>query len=137
MTDLTKQIRAWTDKGWEVVLMVNANENLGDQEGALRKLVEDTGLLDAHKLIHDSTEEPNSHICGKKKIDYVLVTPGAADCITACGTKSFGTSVDSDHRGMFVDFDSIALFGDMTQEGKGGVNWDSNVLFESLEFRCV
>ena len=57
---------------------------------------------------------PPLTIEGHKKIDHILATQGVLDSITACGIEGFGDSVDSDHRGVYVDFDSVVLFGDTT-----------------------
>ena len=94
--------------------MLDANEKEDDREGALRKFLDDTGLVDTYSHIHDGAPEPTSHIRGSKKIDHFLLTPGALDCIMAFGIESLGDSVDSNHCGVYLDFDSVALFGDST-----------------------
>ncbi len=62
MTDLTRLIRRWTDKGWDVVLMLDANEHEDDNKGDLQKFQSDTGLLDAYRGLHEDAPEPASHI---------------------------------------------------------------------------
>ncbi len=94
--------------------MLDANKNLHDQEGALHQFLMDTGLSDSIDHMHANKPVPASHIQGSHQIDYILMTPGALDCVISCGMECFGGSVDSDHRGMFIDFDSVALFGDVT-----------------------
>jgi hypothetical protein len=50
-------------------------------------------------------------IDGSEVIDYVLVDAGLLPSITACGYSPFLERIHGDHRGMFVDFDTVKLFG--------------------------
>ena len=66
--------------------------------------------------MHEGISKPASHIRRKRKIDYFLLTPGAMDFTATCGIETFGESVNSNHRGMFLNFDAVALFGDTTPD---------------------
>ena len=94
--------------------MLNANAGVDPDDCTFHQFLEDTGLEDIYRHLHDREKEPASHNRGSKKVDHILGTPGVLGSVTACGIEAFGDGVDSDHRGLFVDFDSIALFGDST-----------------------
>jgi hypothetical protein len=62
----------------------------------------------------DPGEEFNTRHPGQKRIDYVLVSPDVVPCGTAAGYFPFKYHGNSDHRNIYVDFDTTKLFGNET-----------------------
>ena len=73
-----------------------------------------TTWISSHDLNHPFTlrhgfDEPATHSRGSKKIDYILVTDGVLDHVTANGILPFDKIVTSDHRALYLDVNLEAL----------------------------
>jgi exonuclease III len=87
-------------KKHQIILMLDANSNL-DQNSILSKMVRKTTLIDTHTTMH-SGQTPSTYKRGRKKIDFIFVTPGLIPFITKCGILPFD---QSDHRMIYIDVD--------------------------------
>ena len=72
-------------------------------------LIQEVGLIDLHACFHGTENEPNTYARGKRRIDFIHGTPGTLAAVTAVGFEAFGDSVDSDHRGAFVDINLVTV----------------------------
>jgi hypothetical protein len=71
------------------------------------------GLVDILQNHHD-TEDTPTFVRGTTQIDYALATPHVAAACASCGYEPFQYRFPRDHRGMFLDFNTTALFGSAT-----------------------
>ena len=68
------------------------------------------GLTDVFAAQLGSPSIPPTYQRGTKRLDYVLVSPSLLPHIRAAGYDPFGYRISSDHRGMYLDFETEALF---------------------------
>jgi exonuclease III len=111
--DLRKFILCKIQLKYSIVLGGDFNESLDQPRSAMRELSAACGLTDvwAHR---NPGEEFNTRHPGKKRIDYVLVSPDVVPCVSAVGYFPFKYRGNSDHRSIYVDFDTTKLFGNET-----------------------
>eukprot|EP00957_Ditylum_brightwellii_P014719 1109764-Ditylum_brightwellii.AAC.1 len=53
----------------------------------------------------------SSSLSGKQIVDYMFVSPELQPVIRQKGYNRFDPATHTDHRGMFIDFDTDELFG--------------------------
>ena len=58
---------------------------------------------------HRTSDEPNTHKSGSKRIDCIFCTNGLTKFIRLCGILPFDFITPSDHRGLYIDI-YLALF---------------------------
>jgi Sec-independent protein translocase protein TatA len=90
------------------------NETLGDTFGGMGRLVSECGLFDIVADRHGTTGF-STYQRGTKVLDYCLMTQDLIDSVHHCGYKPFKCNILSDHRGIFVDFSTAHLFGNIIQ----------------------
>jgi hypothetical protein len=110
LQDLSLLIQGYNDKGDTTVLMIDANDDLFAPKSLLPSFLSKTMLP---PLIFNAAEHPATHTRGSKCIDFIFGSYKILDYITASGIMAFykPPCQASDHRGMFVDVEQIALFG--------------------------
>ena len=115
LTDLQIEVSQWTAAKHEVIVSMDANEDLRDRNSKLAQFLADTQLMHLLGNRHH-LNTPATHTT--KTIDYVFCTPGVADAVTACGYLPFqhNAEIKGDHRSIYVDFDARILFGVVTPE---------------------
>ena len=94
-----------------VIIMGDFNEHVTDQRSTLQRLALDCNLVDVWATLHPNKVEPATYLYGRKRIDYILVSAPLVPAVTAIGYEPFHEYLPTDHRGVFVDFDTRALFG--------------------------
>jgi exonuclease III len=112
--DLTAFLQSLREQRHEIILMGDFNEVYGDAPDGIEAVANSVGLVD---LLHHQcgTTDFATYIRGKSRIDYALVTPGVALACQAAGYEPYKIRFPSaDHRGFFMDFDTEALFGNIT-----------------------
>jgi hypothetical protein len=111
--DLRKFILSKIKLQYSIVLGGDFNESLDQPRSAMRELAAACGLTDiwAHR---NPGDEFNTRHPGTKIIHYVLVSPEVVPCVTAVGYFPFTYRGNSDHRSIYVDFDTTQLFGNET-----------------------
>jgi Endonuclease/Exonuclease/phosphatase family len=111
--DLLELIQQLQAKNHSILLMGDFNEALGDDEDGMSHIAASCTLVDlmAHKL---HTTSFNTYIGGTNRIDYVLASPSIAAACTAAGYEPIKYRFKGDHRGLFMEFDTSALFGNDT-----------------------
>jgi hypothetical protein len=72
-------------------------------------------LTDVYRHRH-GLDEPATYQRGHRRLDYILCTSSLLPAITACGILPFKLLSESDHRTVYVDFDTHSLFGSLPSE---------------------
>jgi hypothetical protein len=107
--DLMKFLKENRDD--ELLLIGDFNEVLGEEQTGMVKIQRELGLTDLMDHHHGVSNAPNSWIRGKNRIDFALGSKHVAKSLMKCGYDPFHFRIRSDHRGMFMDFDTKKLFG--------------------------
>lgn len=92
-----------------MVLIGNFNESLKGDSGGIARLAERCDLMDVMSHVHGNCEIP-TQVNSKKRIDFALATPRATNAIMHCGYEPFTHYLNTNHRAMFIDFDTTCLF---------------------------
>jgi hypothetical protein len=96
--DLEKMLREWKSHGYEIILMMDANETIGDAPSKLTGTLNRLEMTDLVRHKHPNLPEPNTHIRGSSRIDFILGTPKVIANCTKAGIVPFGYGYHSDHR---------------------------------------
>jgi hypothetical protein len=100
--DLDSALTTWTNAGYEIILMIDANEHIGDKAGGIGSLVSKFKLMDLLALRHPHQRIPNTYARGSRRIDYIFGTTKVQQHCSAAGMLPFGTGYVSDHRAVFI-----------------------------------
>ena len=109
LVDLGKFLAEKQAEGDEIILQLDANTVSTDTEW--RNFLTSHNLVDLHGII-SADPFPNSYATGSTKIDYILGTSTCAEAVRRGGIRNFTKGPHSDHRGMYLDFDSATLFSE-------------------------
>lgn len=109
--DLMGEIETWRQEGCEVILGVDANENLKMiSPSSFRQRMSSIGLKEAilsrHGKQAPATHQRNTN---DEPIDGLFYTPGIR--ILACGYYEFDHYVEADHRALWMDIDLSSSLG--------------------------
>jgi hypothetical protein len=107
--DLVKETKLWVDKGYEIILMINANEEVGLLPGGLSNIIASAGLFDLLDTRHNSPHYPNTYARGTRRIDFIFGTEQVRQCCVSSGILPFGYGYPSDHRAIFIRCDLSRL----------------------------
>jgi hypothetical protein len=108
--DLIKIIKKAHSDETEVILMMDANETMGEDTIGISTLCGECGLIDAIEYKHGTFDNLTTYEHGSRQIDYIFVTESIASAITTCGILPFKEGHLSDHRALHVSFDHKMLF---------------------------
>jgi hypothetical protein len=100
--DLSKELTKWISTGMEIILMLDANEPLGERPGGLSNLVGRHSLIDLSQKLIQNTDKVSTYARGSKKIDFILGTQRVAKHCSSAGIVPFGYGYPSDHRALFI-----------------------------------
>jgi hypothetical protein len=100
--DLATELKKWTGKGYEIILMIDANEEVGLRPGGLNSVISSVGLCDLLDDRHKATSYPNTYARGTKRIDYIFGTERIRQHCVSSGILPFGYGYPSDHRAIFI-----------------------------------
>jgi hypothetical protein len=100
--DLEKQLMTWTQEGKEIILMIDANESVGDKPGGITSIIGKAGLTDMIRFCQPHDEDINTHSRGTKQIDYIFGSAGVLWHCNRAGILPFGSGYQSDHRALFI-----------------------------------
>jgi hypothetical protein len=115
ITDLTTQLSKWRSSGMEILLSGDLNEVLGENPSEFAKITTEFNLTDIYRHRH-GLDEPATYQRGHRRLGYILCTSELLPALTTCGTLPFKQLSASDHRTVFVDFDTNLLFGSLPSE---------------------
>jgi hypothetical protein len=103
--DLKTEMKKWVEKGYEILLMIDANEEVGLEPGGISAVISVAGLYDLLDIGHNATQYPNTYARGSKQIDYIFGSAGIQQHCVSSGILPFRYGYPSDHRAVFVRFD--------------------------------
>ena len=103
-------------KSHEVILCIDANKEFDTGGKGIAKLVSDCHLTDPIAQAHGHTNEPETYIRGKDRIDFIFCTLNIASFVTASGITAYDEIAPSDHRGEFVDIQLQKFLANSFQE---------------------
>ncbi|CAJ1945362.1 unnamed protein product [Cylindrotheca closterium] len=113
--DLCKQIQKWRDEGCEVLLGIDANEDLSvNSPDSIRQRFRECGMEEAILKRHPPTathQQNQSNV----PIDGIFTTSGVP--VLAGGYYAFGEFVEPDHRALWIDIDLNTALGNFTPQG--------------------
>jgi ribonuclease HI len=107
--DLDKQLQQWSNLGYEILLMIDANETLGEKNKGITEIMLNHNMADLVALHHGIGNEPNTYLRGSKRIDYILGTKRVQEFCISSGILPFYNGYSSDHRPIYavVNMDKI------------------------------
>ena len=108
--DLQKHIQQSQSAGHDIILTGDFNETLGQDFDGLTKVISACNLVDVMSAQHPETL-PVTYSRGGRCLDYIFVSSRIVPAVARCGYEAFGNRFASDHRDLFVDFNTSALFG--------------------------
>ena len=100
--DLENSIKAWVESGDQVVLGIDANEDI--RKGKFRDAMNRAGLVEIISHLHGE-DLPRTQNRGSKPIDGIWVSPSLVAC--QAGYLPF----EFDHRAMWIDIPHELAFG--------------------------
>lgn len=105
LKDIEQSIQNLQDSGHMILLMFDANGVITSDT----KLCEMVERLNLHDL-HQNDPAPSTYIgSNNRRIDYMFGCTKTQAAMIHSGTLSYIEGPQSDHRGLYVDFDSTAL----------------------------
>jgi hypothetical protein len=110
--DLKQQLHKWKQQTYEIILMIDANENIGSKTSGLTEIVVQLNMADMITLHHGTDNEPNTHLRGSKRIDYILGTQRVQECCSFSGILPFHNGYASDHRPIYASINMDKLMSD-------------------------
>jgi len=111
--DLIQQIQAWHEKGKEVLLGMDANEDVDHPQSDIMRLFNETDLIDLHTHCYPATPKLATHQRGSHPIDLIAGSPRCAAATRRTWMLPFGMPplIKGDHRLLGIDLDTNLLFG--------------------------
>jgi hypothetical protein len=113
--DFATQLRTWRAAGHEFIIYGDLNELLGDAPDEFGSITTEFDLTDVYCHRH-RMDKPATFNRGHRRLDYVLCSVPLLSTVSACGILPFNILSKSDHRTVFVDFDTKLLFGSLPSE---------------------
>jgi hypothetical protein len=107
--DLNDALKKWKQTNHEIILMIDANEEIGKKPGGIGKVMADNGLYDIMANQHHTETYPPSYARGTKRIDYIFGTEQIQTHCKTSGILPLNIGYPSDHQAVFlrVDLQSI------------------------------
>ena len=103
ITDFADFINNLTTKQHEIIIGIDANEANDKPKNGVDKLLQLTKLIDVINQKHGIRKEPNTHIRGCKRIDFLFCSEHMSTFIDKRDITPFIEIKSSDHRGSFLD----------------------------------
>jgi hypothetical protein len=103
--DLESELHRWSNAGYEIILMIDANKHIGDKAGGIGSLVTKFQLMDLLALRHPHQKIPNMYTRGSRRINYIFGTTKLQQNCSGAGMLPFGAGYVSDHRALFIRID--------------------------------
>ena len=113
LTDLTKSITQEREKGHDIIVLGDVNEDLDQEDNRINNFLNENGLYNIIKERNEG-KGPATYDRGKKCIDLIAVSECIpAEAISAAGYLPFYDGIFSDHRGSYIDIKSNLFFEKM------------------------
>ena len=98
----------------QFVVMGDFNEVVGLDISGFASITRDFDLVDIHGHYHSNETEVPTYARGTTRLDFVFCSAPLLPAVEACGIEPFNQHIFSDHRALFVDWDTSLLFGSAT-----------------------
>jgi hypothetical protein len=115
LQDFAAQLRSWRSEGHEFIISGDLNKLLGNNPDEFAWITTEFDLADVYGHRHGMDEPATFHL-GHRRLDYILCSVLLLPTVSACGVLPFNILSSSDHRTVFVDFDTKLLFGSLPSE---------------------
>jgi hypothetical protein len=112
--DIIRFIKAQQACGYLLILAGDFNEHINANHTNLQHISQRCQLLDISKQKFPHHDEPSAYIRGSTRIDYTLIRRRLSPAIEEDGYEPFHYTTPTDHRGMYIDFNTDKLFGNKT-----------------------
>ena len=109
--DLQQFIKAAQAEGDSVILSGDFNETMTETNSGMAALAAECGLIDLFSIRLSNADNPVTYQRGRKRLDYILMSPNLVHSVQAAGYDPFGYRIVSDHRGYFIDLEAERIFG--------------------------
>jgi hypothetical protein len=103
--DLDDQLSTWKTKNYEIILLLDANKEIGKTPGGLGQVIAKNGLFDIIANQHAAETYPNTYIRGTQRIDYIFGMEQVLKHCKTSGMLPFCYGYPSDHRAIFIRID--------------------------------
>jgi hypothetical protein len=90
------------ERKYEIILMINANEEVGATPGGIGQIMADNGMYDILAMQHDSEKYPNTYIQGSQRIDYIFGSKRVLQYCKSSGMLPYCYRYPSDHRAIVI-----------------------------------
>ena len=100
--------------GAEIILSLDANSTTQEGANAFTSMIVETVLVDAISH-HHGAHLPHTCLRGRRRLDYMLVTPALLPYLRRSGHFGIQDAIPSDHVGCWIEFDGTALFRGATE----------------------
>ncbi len=117
LDDLADFVDARIGDGHEVLLMIDANEDL-EEAGPWKDFVERCNLYDLLMRQNEEAPIPPSRENSTRRIDYIMGTQLVYDAVVSAGADQINSGVTSDHRIFHVDLHEEMLFGKLDKDAE-------------------
>ena len=111
ISDLQAFIVHCQSEAEDIIVAGDFNETLNETSSGMGDVATHCGLADLFSTRIGNPNIPATYQRGTKRIDYILISPPLLIHVKAAGYDPFGYRLPSDHRGMYVDLDTVAIFG--------------------------
>jgi hypothetical protein len=108
--DLIKTIQKYTSQGIDIILLIDANESMGQEAKGIAEVCRKCDLIDPIAYQHGTDVDIPSHINGSHQIDFILISRALIPTIKKSGILPFYTAGYSDHRAYHLTLDHRMLF---------------------------
>lgn len=110
ITDLTKLLSSYITTNTDIILMIDANESMGDESHGIASLCRKCKLIDPIAHQHGCNDELATHNRGTTQIDYILISDTLIPMIKRSGILPFNEAAFSDHRALHLTLDYRMIF---------------------------
>ena len=112
LVDLAKEVKKRLDEGCEILICIDANEQMNDKKSRIQEFEVDLGLIDIAAERDDNTSPTYTTRKTARRIYMFLGTTGVASNVTAYGIAPDGYgNLLEEHRPQFIDI-KISTHGD-------------------------
>ncbi len=113
ISDLIVQVKKWRQQGKEVLIGMDANEDVDNTKSHISRIFAETDLIDLHHHRHPAQPKPATYQRGTDPIDMIIGSELFAAALTAAWMLPFGAPplLKGDHRLIGADFHPGILFG--------------------------
>ena len=110
--DLVEYVQSLQQDNHSLIIAGDFNESLDSDGAGMTRLCTQCNLVDPILTLSGETEFA-TYIRGTTVIDYILVSTDLMPAIKRCGYEPFQAHFVGDHRGVYLDIETEALFGDL------------------------